>query len=83
MPNSKARSKSWFAPNAVPAIIDHVTFYGHDAVIRLTVILPENDPQPVRDVTARIFSQSVPAPGEKAWLHVEGEVVAYAEPVLA
>jgi len=69
--------------NAVPAVIDHVTFYGHDAVIRLTVTLPETDTQPVRDVTARIFSQSVPQPGTKVWLQVEGEVVAYAQPVLA
>jgi iron(III) transport system ATP-binding protein len=70
-------------PGAVPAIIDHVTFYGHDAVIRLTVAVPEGDPQPVRDVTARVFSQSVPEPGAKVWLQVEGDVVAYAGPVLA
>ena len=69
--------------DGVPAVIDHVTFYGHDAVIRLSVLLPENDPQPVRDVTARIFSQAVPEPGEKVWLKVEGEVVAYAEPISA
>jgi iron(III) transport system ATP-binding protein len=70
-------------PGSVPAVIDHVTFYGHDAILRLTVSLPEADPQPVRDVTARIFTQSVPAPGAKAWLQVTGDVVAYAGPVLA
>ncbi len=69
-------------PGGVPAIIDHVTFYGHDAVLRLTVIVPEGDLQPVRDVTARIFTQFVPEPGAKVWLKVEGDVVAYAEPVL-
>jgi iron(III) transport system ATP-binding protein len=52
-------------PGGVPAVIDHVTFYGHDAVLRLTVTLPEHDPQPVRDVTARIFTQSIPEPGSK------------------
>jgi iron(III) transport system ATP-binding protein len=69
-------------PGGVPAIIGHVTFYGHDAVLRLTVDLPENDHEPIRDVTARIFTQSVPEPGAKVWLKVEGDVVAYAEPIL-
>jgi iron(III) transport system ATP-binding protein len=56
----------------------HVTFYGHDAVLRLAIV----GAQP-GDVTARIFSQSIPKPGSDVWLAVEGDVVAYAEPVSA
>jgi iron(III) transport system ATP-binding protein len=63
---------------SVHAVINHVTFYGHDAVLRLAIVGAEPG-----DVTARIFSQSIPAAGSDVWLAVEGEVVAYAEPVLA
>ncbi len=68
------------SPGTVPAITRHVTFYGHDAVLRLTLALPERE---VFDLTARIFSQSVPRPGEQVWLQVAGQVVAYAAPVRA
>jgi iron(III) transport system ATP-binding protein len=67
---------------SVPASIEHVTFYGHDAVLRLTVAMPEGGAPPPA-VTARIFSQAVPERGSKVWLRVEGEVVAYAAPVSA
>jgi iron(III) transport system ATP-binding protein len=66
------------APGSVHAIINHVTFYGHDAVLRLAIAGAEPG-----DVTARIFSQSIPPPGSDVWLAVEGDVVAYAEPVSA
>jgi iron(III) transport system ATP-binding protein len=66
------------APGSVPAVINHVTFYGHDAVLRLAIVGAEPG-----DVTARIFSQSIPPPGSNVWLAVEGEVVAYAEAALA
>jgi iron(III) transport system ATP-binding protein len=66
------------AAGSVHAVINHVTFYGHDAVLRLAIVGAEPG-----DVTARIFSQSIPKPGSDVWLAVEGEVVAYAEPVSA
>ncbi len=65
-------------PGSVRAIVNHVTFYGHDAVLRLAIVGAEPG-----DVTARIFSQSIPEPGSDVWLAVEGDVVAYAEPVSA
>ena len=64
------------APGSVHAVINHVTFYGHDAVLRLAIVGAEPG-----DVTARIFSQCIPKPGSFVWLAVEGDVVAYAEPV--
>jgi iron(III) transport system ATP-binding protein len=66
------------APGSVHAVINHVTFYGHDAVLRLAIVGAEPG-----DVTARIFSQCIPKPGSFVWLAVEGDVVAYAEPVSA
>ena len=66
------------APGSVHAIINHITFYGHDAVLRLAIAGAEPG-----DVTARIFSQCIPKPGSDVWLAVEGDVVAYAEPVSA
>jgi iron(III) transport system ATP-binding protein len=66
------------APGSVHATINHITFYGHDAVLRLAIAGAEPG-----DVTARIFSQCIPKPGSDVWLAVEGDVVAYAEPVSA
>jgi iron(III) transport system ATP-binding protein len=63
-PNSNA--------GGVHARIHDVTFFGHDAVIRLEV-----DNAAGADVTARIFSHAVPALGSDVWLTVEGDVVAY------
>jgi iron(III) transport system ATP-binding protein len=54
----------------VAAVIDNVTFYGHDAVVGLR--LPNGAP-----VTARVFSHAVPKPGSNVWLVVEGEVAAF------
>jgi iron(III) transport system ATP-binding protein len=60
------------AAGGVHARIDDVTFFGHDAVVRLAV-----DNAGGADVTARIFSHAVPALGSDVWLTVEGDVVAY------
>jgi iron(III) transport system ATP-binding protein len=60
------------AAGGVHARIDDVTFFGHDAVVRLAV-----DNAAGADVTARIFSHAVPALGSDVWLTVEGDVVAY------
>ena len=59
------------APGQVAAVVRAVTFYGHDAMVRLAL---KNSPT---EVTARIFSQAAPAPGSDVWLRVEGEVMAY------
>jgi iron(III) transport system ATP-binding protein len=58
------------ARGGVAAVIDNVTFYGHDAVVGLHM---PGGPQ----VTARVFSHAVPKPGSDVWLVVEGEVAAY------
>lgn len=66
------------AQNSVPAVLKHVAFYGRDAVVTLGLknALAE-------DVTARVFSQSVPPQGGEVWLAVAGTVVAYPAPVRA
>jgi iron(III) transport system ATP-binding protein len=61
------------ASGGVKAAINNVTFYGHDAVLRLSV----KDALPAREVTARVFSQTVPTQGSEVWLMVEGDVIAY------
>jgi iron(III) transport system ATP-binding protein len=70
-----------FAPiqNSVQAIIQNVTFYGHDAVVRLSLPCAATG----CDVTARVFTHALPKSGSDVWLTVEGEVVAYAEPIVA
>lgn len=70
-----------FAPaqNTVPAVIRNVTFYGHDAVVRLR--LPASAAS--RDVIARVFSHSLPKLGSDVWLIVEGEVVSYSKQIMA
>ena len=75
--------------NSVPAVIRNVTFYGHDAVVRLDLHAPENNlesvdrVQRVHSVTARVFSQAAPKPGSDVWLIVEGDVVSYPELISA
>jgi len=56
--------------NGTPAQVSAVTFYGHDAVLRLNLDNGDN-------VTARIFTQNVPQAGTQVRLAVEGDVVAY------
>ena len=67
-----------FAPGAVPAIVEQITFYGHDALIRLHV----KDALKTSEVVARVFSHTLPSPGGEVWLTVEGEVIAYQTPPL-
>lgn len=63
-------------PGAVQAMVKDVTFYGHDAVVRLNL----KDASSEDDVTARVFSHAVPLQGSYVWLSVEGEVVAFPMP---
>ena len=58
------------AAGGVPAVIEHVTFYGHDAVVGLRVAGADG-------VTARVFGHAVPKPGSEVFLSVAGEVAAY------
>jgi iron(III) transport system ATP-binding protein len=60
------------ASGGIQAIVEAVTFYGHDAVIRFAL-----NGAPGRTVTARAFSQGLPAAGSTAWLGVQGDVVAF------
>ena len=55
-----------------PALVRDVTFYGHDAVVRLS--LPES---PGIGISARLFGLDVPRPGEAVGVAVSGDVVAY------
>jgi iron(III) transport system ATP-binding protein len=64
---------------AVPAVVENVTFYGHDAVVRLNL---KDALSSGSAITARVFSHAVPRPGSDVWLSVEGEVVAFAMPPL-
>ena len=54
------------------ALVSDVVFYGHDAVARLS--LPE---APELEISARLFGQDVPRPGQAVGVAVEGEVIAY------
>ncbi len=56
---------------SVGAVVRQVTFYGHDATLRLALRGGGEE------VTARIFSQAAPPVGAEVWLKVEGEVMAY------
>jgi iron(III) transport system ATP-binding protein len=55
----------------VPATVQNIIFYGHDAVISLGL------PGTAQDITARIFSHAAPPPGSDVWLTVEGPVIAF------
>jgi len=57
--------------NGVSATVHKITFYGHDAVISLSL------PGSPQDITARIFSHAAPPPGSDVWLTVEGPVIAF------
>jgi iron(III) transport system ATP-binding protein len=61
------------ASGGIAASVEEVTFYGHDAVIRFAL---SHEP-PGSTVTARAFSQALPAIGSAAWLGVQGVVVAF------
>jgi iron(III) transport system ATP-binding protein len=64
------------AQGGVPATIQKITFYGHDALIRLQL----KDASPAGIVTARVFSHALPPHGSDVWLKVEGDVVTYPTP---
>jgi iron(III) transport system ATP-binding protein len=70
-------------PDAVPAKILAVTFYGHDASVLVGL---EGEAAKIR---TRVSGHSAPQPGAEAWLSVEGAVMAYpragqsAQPVFA
>jgi iron(III) transport system ATP-binding protein len=62
-------------PGAVgsrPAVVTDVTFYGHDAVVWLTL-----SGEPGESISARLFGQDVPRPGQTVGVAVAGEVIAY------
>jgi hypothetical protein len=60
--------------SGVAAHVRDVKFFGHDALVRFAVHGGDQH----GDVTARLFSHSLPQPGEKVWLQVEGDVAAFA-----
>jgi iron(III) transport system ATP-binding protein len=53
----------------VAAVVEGVTFYGHDALIRFALAGDT--------VTARVFSDALPEIGRAAWLGVRGEVTVF------
>ncbi|WP_424533382.1 ABC transporter ATP-binding protein [Sphaerisporangium viridialbum] len=55
----------------VPAVIDAITYFGHDATVALT--LQPDGPQ----VTARVSGTRTPRPGTPVHLTVTGPVIAY------
>ncbi len=59
------------AGGGVAAVVEGVTFYGHDAMIRFAV--------EGLAVTARVFSDALPQVGRAAWLGVRGEVTLFPE----
>lgn len=62
--------------NAVEAIVEDVTFYGHDATLGLRLALSSGRSMETA-VRARVPGHQVPAPGSRVRLTVEGEVVGY------
>ena len=60
------------AAGSRPALVHDVTFYGHDAVVWLS--LPE---APELEISARLFGQDVPRPGAAVGIEVAGDVIAY------
>ncbi|HUZ62190.1 MAG TPA: ABC transporter ATP-binding protein [Acetobacteraceae bacterium] len=63
------------APGSVAARVAEITFFGHDALVRLA--LPG---APDRLVTARVFGHAVPEAGTTVGVIVDGEVSAFAPP---
>ncbi len=59
-------------PGSVCGQVSGVTFYGHDAVIELT--LPHVTTTAIR---VRVLGQAVPTPGQAVGIAVDGEVVTY------
>ncbi|MGH6968080.1 MAG: ABC transporter ATP-binding protein [Stellaceae bacterium] len=61
-------------PGSIRAQVTDVTFYGHDAMVRLIV-----SGQPEITLSARLFGQQVPQ-GADVGVAIEGEIVAYPRP---
>jgi iron(III) transport system ATP-binding protein len=61
----------------VPAEVLEVSFFGHDATVRVRVVDGED---PV-DLTARVSASDVPEPGAKVGIGVVGDVLAFPEGV--
>lgn len=55
------------------AHVDAVTYYGHDARVRLSLA---SSAPPVL-LTARVFGHLCPQPGDWVEIEIEGEVIAY------
>jgi iron(III) transport system ATP-binding protein len=62
------------ANGRVAARVRGAKFFGHDALVRFALRDAGSD----RDVTARLFSQSLPQSDAQVWLQVEGDVTAFA-----
>ncbi|MGE4482178.1 ABC transporter ATP-binding protein [Acidocella sp.] len=60
------------APGAVPALVESVTYYGHDAAV--TMALRQTDGL---EVTARVHGHTIPSPGHEVRVSVQGKVTAY------
>lgn len=58
----------------VPALVTGVSYYGHDAAVRLRV-----DGEPRLSVTARILGHDVPEPGAAVGVEVVGPVSVFAD----
>ncbi len=58
-------------PEAVPARVESVIYYGHDAAVALR--LRQNDML----ITARVSGHAIPAPGSFVQVSVQGEATAY------
>ena len=57
---------------AIPARIETVTFYGHDATVHLSLVA-----DPLVKITARIAGFRAPRPDEQVNVAVDGAVVTY------
>jgi len=64
------------ALGGVPAMVTNVAFYGHEAMVTLSL----KSALPAGEIMARVFSHAVPRQGGEVWLLVEGCVVAYPVP---
>jgi iron(III) transport system ATP-binding protein len=62
------------AGQGVAAIVETVTFYGHDAMVRLRRAGAAPDEAPF---VARVFSHNAPATGTEVGLAVEGPIIAF------
>lgn len=62
-------------PDGIPAIVRDCTFYGHDAMVTLTL----GEDGSGSAVTVRLPKGPLPRPGEQVQVRVSGDAIAYAE----